>query len=67
MNISIIDVREIRNQKSGKPLDSARVMSNVMFGEQKEKSVDKEFTLSMMQWGQVAAHDVSGTSGKKGQ
>lgn len=60
----------IRTQQNGKELNSARVLSNIFFTEPKENnpmSYDPVFTLSMMQWGQVIAHDVSGTLGKKGE
>lgn len=61
------DTRIIRTQRDGTELNSARVISNIFFTEQKEKNLDKEFTLSMMQWGQVVSHDITGTSGKTGK
>lgn len=67
----MIDNKEdFRTQKSGKELNSARVISNIFFTEQKEgvsANFDTEFSLSMMIWSQVVTHDVSGTSGKSGE
>lgn len=64
-----IDSRTVRTEKSGKDLDSARVMSNVFCTQPQNNSnfFDSDFTLSMMQWAQVVTHDVSGTSGKGGE
>lgn len=62
-----VDDKSIRTQKSGKPLVSPRVVSNTLFGEQREKCIDNVFTLSLMQWGQVITHDIMGTAKKLGE
>lgn len=71
MIICVIDnKKDFRIQKDGEELNSARVISNIFFTEQKEgvsANFDTEFSLSMMIWSQATTHDISGTSGKSGE
>ncbi|XP_050431946.1 peroxidase-like isoform X2 [Adelges cooleyi] len=58
--------RQIRTQVNNKELVSPRVLSTIFFTDQPEFDTDMKYTVLMCQFGQVLAHDMSGTLSKTG-
>ncbi|XP_050433058.1 peroxidase-like [Adelges cooleyi] len=57
-------IMEIRTQKSGRNLDTPRVLSDIFFTDLNFE--DDLYTMSVMQWGQLIAHDVTLSPTKNG-